>query len=127
MRCFYHPDTEAVGLCKHCSRGICRDCTAQREGGLACQGKHEEMVDLISQLVGRNVRLSARSASTSLLAVIVYWGAGFVCSYLLFRETADTLRLLFGVMAAVMFLAAISNTRVLISRTNGSATAPEKT
>jgi hypothetical protein len=116
MECFYHPEAAAVGLCKHCSRGVCRNCAAEREGGVACKGRHEEMVDLISDLVGRNVKLSARSGSTSLLAVAVFWASAAICGYLGYRETADTLRLLFGVMAAVMLVSAVSNTRILLTR-----------
>lgn len=26
MKCFNHPTLDAVGLCKVCSRGVCRDC-----------------------------------------------------------------------------------------------------
>jgi hypothetical protein len=116
MQCFYHIDKQAVGLCKYCARGICSGCAAEREGGLACKERCEEMVDRITDLVKRNVRISAGSGSTSLLAVVVYWGAALVCSFLLIRETQDTMRLLFGVMAGVMFVSAVANTRILFSR-----------
>jgi hypothetical protein len=116
MKCFYHENSEAVGLCKYCSRGICRDCAAERPGGVACKGSHEEKVDLISSLIERNVRLSTRGSSVSLIAVIVYWGAALICGYLILTQANQTGKLLFGVMAAVMLVAAIANTRLLLSR-----------
>lgn len=28
MRCYYHHDVDAVGICKACSKGICPECSA---------------------------------------------------------------------------------------------------
>jgi hypothetical protein len=36
MRCFNHLDIEAVGVCKHCSRGICKECVKDSGQGIAC-------------------------------------------------------------------------------------------
>jgi hypothetical protein len=116
MKCFYHPDADAVGLCKHCSRGVCRDCAAEREGGIACKDKHEDRVDQVSTLVDRNIRLISRGTPISLLAVVVYLCAALFCGYLFFRETEQTLRFLFMVMGAVMLVSAVANTRVLLTR-----------
>jgi len=121
MKCFYHPDADAVGLCKHCSRGVCHECAAERAGGLACKGIHDDKVDQLSNLVERNMRVSARSGSVRLIAVIVYWGAALVCGYILTQETIIRMRLLLGVMAAIMLVAAIANTRILLSRRVGNS------
>jgi hypothetical protein len=127
VRCFYHPDIESVGLCKQCSRGICRECAAERTGGLACKGRHEHEVDLISDLVERNTKISARSGSVSFIAVIVYWGAAITCGYLLTQAASQNIRLLLGVMAAVMFVAAFANTRILLSRRTNNARSTQRT
>ena len=39
MNCFEHDKTEAVGVCKICKKGICRDCAADSGIGIACKGK----------------------------------------------------------------------------------------
>jgi hypothetical protein len=44
MRCFYHSEAEAVALCKHCYRGLCRECAADTPAGTACRGRCEEEV-----------------------------------------------------------------------------------
>jgi hypothetical protein len=44
MRCYYHHDSEAVGTCKNCGRGLCPACVAEVENGLACQHRCEEEV-----------------------------------------------------------------------------------
>lgn len=28
MKCFYHPDNEAVATCSNCNKGLCSDCTS---------------------------------------------------------------------------------------------------
>jgi hypothetical protein len=116
MKCFYHPVSEAVGLCKHCSRGVCKDCAAERVGGLACRNIHESEVDRTSALIDRNINLVSRGGSVNLLAALIYWGASAICVFLIYRETIPNLRLMLGVMAAITFLLAINNTRLLISR-----------
>ena len=44
MNCYYHPNQPAVGLCKHCQRGVCIACAADVDGSLACKERHEEQV-----------------------------------------------------------------------------------
>lgn len=34
MKCFYHPQTDAVAQCTHCQKGVCHDCTFEDAGGL---------------------------------------------------------------------------------------------
>ncbi|MEK7615921.1 MAG: hypothetical protein AAB420_01800 [Patescibacteria group bacterium] len=36
MNCFYHPQKEAVGTCKNCGKGICRDSVVEIGSFLAC-------------------------------------------------------------------------------------------
>jgi hypothetical protein len=35
MKCYYHHEVDAVGLCKSCSKGICPECAFDVGGGLA--------------------------------------------------------------------------------------------
>ena len=36
MNCFSHPDIAAVGICKTCSRAICRECVQESEFHITC-------------------------------------------------------------------------------------------
>jgi hypothetical protein len=49
MNCFYHHERPSIGLCRFCMRGLCAECAADFDAGLACQARHEEAV---SRLVG---------------------------------------------------------------------------
>jgi len=36
MRCFKHPEREAVGMCKVCNKGLCNECAVEIDGFLFC-------------------------------------------------------------------------------------------
>jgi hypothetical protein len=63
VNCFYHPEISAVGLCKHCQRGLCSECAAIVDDVLACKGRHEEQVRALEQLTARNLFQSKRVTS----------------------------------------------------------------
>ena len=66
MHCFYHENKEAVGTCKSCGKGLCRECVVDLGKGLACRGRCETDVQGMIQLIDRNVRLSATATRTVL-------------------------------------------------------------
>ncbi len=38
MKCFYHPDLDAVGLCSQCGKAACRQCVQDVDGSMLCRG-----------------------------------------------------------------------------------------
>ena len=44
MKCFSHPEVDAVGLCTACNRGLCAECAVDMRRGLACKGRCEHEV-----------------------------------------------------------------------------------
>lgn len=63
MRCFDHPDVEAVGLCKSCGKGLCVRCAHDLARGLACRDRCEQDVRDLIALTAHGLRTSARSDS----------------------------------------------------------------
>jgi len=61
MNCYYHPAQPAVGICKHCQRGICTDCAVLVDDSLACKDRHEKEVHALNQMTERNLLASART------------------------------------------------------------------
>lgn len=55
MLCFSHPDIAAVGVCKVCYKGLCRDCAADLGHSLACRDVHEEIAESVEKLITNNV------------------------------------------------------------------------
>jgi hypothetical protein len=76
MRCFYHEDKEAVGSCKSCGRGLCRECAVEFPKGLACRGHCEADAQAVIQLVDRSIQLSTTSSRTVQQGRGVRFGAG---------------------------------------------------
>ena len=72
MNCFYHPDSPAIGLCKHCQRGLCTECAAIVDDVLACKQRHEDDVHRQEQLTARNLFQSKRVASAYTRNAIFY-------------------------------------------------------
>ncbi len=56
MKCFYHPNESAVGVCKACSKGLCPDCTADLGHGIACKNKHEPRAEDLEFMTIKNIK-----------------------------------------------------------------------
>jgi hypothetical protein len=80
MNCYYHPTRPALGLCKHCQRGLCAECLAEVGEVLACKGRHEEQVQAVEQLVARNLLQSRRVGLNYRRNAIFYFLSGALFS-----------------------------------------------
>ncbi|HPS01080.1 MAG TPA: hypothetical protein PLA90_06010 [Candidatus Sumerlaeota bacterium] len=59
MNCYNHPDVAAIGICKHCNKGLCTDCASDLGHGLACRNKHEKEVEGIEVIMNHAFHLKA--------------------------------------------------------------------
>lgn len=76
MNCYYHPNQTAVGICKHCQRGVCIACATDVEGSLACKDRHEEQVLALDSLTARNLFQAKRVGSVYSRNAIFYFLVG---------------------------------------------------
>lgn len=53
MNCYNHPDRLAVGICKNCQKGLCRECAVDVGNGLACKDACEDEVRAINETLQR--------------------------------------------------------------------------
>lgn len=88
MRCFYHPETEAVAACKNCSRGLCAGCAVDVGNGMACRDRCEEEVRALNRIIAQNKLAYAKARAA-------YW-----------RTSA-----FYGVLALVFFAAGLADWR----------------
>ena len=51
MKCFNHAAADAVGVFKHCNKGLCRECAVEVAGSLSCRGACEAQVALVNRLM----------------------------------------------------------------------------
>jgi hypothetical protein len=115
MKCFYHPGAEAVGLCKHCQRGLCSACASERDGGLACRDPHESQVDQVSALIRRNVQVGVKSRPLSLISFAIFVVALLVLIDLALNEENPNVRTMLYMLAAFAFVAVLGQVPVLRS------------
>ncbi len=80
MNCFHHPEISAIGLYKHCQRGLCSECAAVVDDVLACKGRHEDEVRQLEQLTTRNLFQSKRVVSAYNRNAIFYGLVGVLFS-----------------------------------------------
>jgi hypothetical protein len=76
MNCYYHPNQPALGLCKHCQRGICTECIAEIDDSLACKDRHEGRVRALDVLTARNLLQAERVGSVYRRNAIFYFLVG---------------------------------------------------
>lgn len=85
MFCYYHEGRPAVGCCRSCLKGVCRDCAVDMDRGLACRDRCETDVRELLATIHQSVQTRAASggilkASKSmwggLAAVALLVGAG---------------------------------------------------
>lgn len=115
MKCFYHAEADAVGTCKHCHRGVCRECAAEREGGLACRGHCEAQVDQVNALIQRNIHVGVKARPLSLIALLVFAGAFFALLYLSLTEDNPSVRTMLYLLTAFCFVAVMGQLSILRS------------
>ena len=119
MKCFYHPSADAVGLCKHCQRGLCPVCGAERDGGLACKDRHETEVDQITALIRRNVQVGVKARPLTLVSFGVFLVAMLMLISLAIDEQNPTLRTIYYMLSAfalVVVLGQVPVIRTMLAR-----------
>jgi hypothetical protein len=61
MECAEHPGRAAIGTCRACMRGVCRECAAPQRLGLACRGRCESDVHALAATLEQSMRTAALS------------------------------------------------------------------
>ena len=51
MKCYNHAENDAVGVCKNCSKGLCKECLTEVNYGIACTLTCIEEVERIDKLI----------------------------------------------------------------------------
>ncbi len=81
MKCFKHIEKEAVGICKHCSKGLCVECAQDLGHGLACKDMHEEQVETLNSLIEQNAKVYDSAPTNIMIAPVFYAFLGIVFTW----------------------------------------------
>jgi hypothetical protein len=111
MNCYYHPSQPAVGICKHCQRGLCTDCITEVDDNLACKDRHEEQVRDVNKMLERNLQQAKRFGSNYRRNAIFYFLSGALfAGFGLYQYRFAGLQALFLIFIGLFLLyAAIAN------------------
>ena len=111
MNCYYHPNQLAVGICKHCQRGVCIACAADIDGSLACKDRHEKQVRALDALIARNLLQAGRVGSVYRRNAIFYFLVGVLfAGFGLYQIRFAGLQAIFLLMIGLFLLyAAVAN------------------
>src|SRR5436305_10275861 len=76
MKCYYHNERDAVGICRACSRGLCPDCISDLGLAIACRGKHEAQAKSLIATQSNASRAASVLPAFSIAMGIVFamWG-----------------------------------------------------
>ena len=85
MKCYVHPQIEAVAVCKSCGRAVCHECVTEVGLSCACKGRCETDVSILNDLVVRGSSayqktsgVYTRSGVFILLLGLLFTGAGLL-------------------------------------------------
>lgn len=76
MKCYNHPEKDAIGVCKSCQKGICIDCSTIVGVSLACKDSCEEDVTFLDYMVQRNKKLYKNLGSQWIPSALINGVAG---------------------------------------------------
>ena len=105
MRCFNHPDSEAVATCKHCFKGICRECVIDSGCGLACSTACEDEIKSLHAMIDRSKKMypiAAKNQSRNAVWLVLT-AAVFIALGLVIRDDFRFMAFFIG-MGVVMLL-----------------------
>jgi len=80
MNCFNHPKISAVGICKVCNKGLCKECATDLGHGLACKDIHEEKANSIEMVISRNAKAHEDAPKNLLIMPAFFIFMGVVIS-----------------------------------------------
>ena len=64
MKCFNHPDVEAIAICKNCCKGLCQECATDTGKGIACKDKCEVDVALMDNIFRQSTKVYQNTSKT---------------------------------------------------------------
>lgn len=102
MKCYKHQDIDAVGICKHCQRGLCVECAVDLEFGLACSGIHEREVEFIHSLVDNSKKAYKQSPKSAVVSNLFYLLMGVF--FIVFGYRKSVFLLWFGILCIAFWL-----------------------
>ncbi|MDA4136303.1 MAG: DUF2180 family protein [Thaumarchaeota archaeon] len=78
MKCYVHPNADAVGVCTSCGRGVCRRCAVRLGGKLYCRDDANTVFGAKPTIIAIREGEGPRRGVGSMLGAIFAYGLGLV-------------------------------------------------
>lgn len=78
MKCYNHNDIDALGTCKACNKGVCKDCLTDVGNGIACSKACVEEVRGVNELIAKNKDTYKNISKKYINAGFFYAGLGLL-------------------------------------------------
>ena len=106
MKCYNHPESDAVAICKNCQRALCMNCAVDVTNGMACKDKCEREVKAGNELLskGKTSVQNARYMSNANMFCIIgasFFGAG-ILSIIVANNQGGFILLLIGLIFLIV-------------------------
>lgn len=106
MNCFQHENNEAVGVCRYCFKGCCRECAVDFGDGIACKNSCVEKAKAVVSLIELNLAAKERMKSGSIMFPsfmvilgVLFAGYGIYCGGIFgFNTATGVVFMAFGVV-----------------------------
>lgn len=112
MKCFNHHAHEAVGICKHCNKGICVDCLIDTGDGLACNTGCLSSVEGVNAIIKRQITMYGSNSNAMKQRTIFYLAFSIFFITMAFQVKQNLwLQIIFISMGGMFILMALSSWR----------------
>lgn len=103
MNCFNHNELSAIGICKHCNKGICQNCLSDTGNGLTCKGHCTKEVIAINKLIEYNKKVVKGTSGNWKSSAILFIAMGclFILTTVLYFGKFDPFFSLMGTIFLV--------------------------
>jgi hypothetical protein len=105
LRCFYHPEAEAIGVCRNCGKGLCGGCAVDLGDGLACRDRCEAKAQALINYSNASLAWRSNSLVSAILLALI--GIGVLIYGAFVEVGADPPVFVLAVMGAFLLAWAI--------------------
>jgi len=104
MRCYNHPENNAIGICKNCNKGLCKDCLTELENGIACTATCIDEVKQINYLINLNKNSYNVTSGSYLRNAYMYGALGI--AFIVFGSVMDSVSVFLFIMGTIFIVGA---------------------
>ena len=112
MKCFYHPQIDAVGICKNCNKGLCINCGVDVGDGLACKGNCEFKVKVLNEIINKSKSVYINTSEAYFQNATLYTLLGIVFLFWSIIEKVIILKYFLLSMGLIFIIGGIWDSRL---------------